>query len=176
MTRDSRKRTPMGGPFMRERRGSGPEKQQPKDNPCRPVGRNWKSKLTTWSLWRETTGTWTPGIWLGKLDRLESKGYPNTINGKCEVVQFITSLDRKTCVLPTADRNSADVVDRLLMHLRIKGNGRKVEAIKNWQHKKSCNFYFWVHNYKPNFDIKKLNHCSIRISLAIVTFLWKAEH
>ncbi len=38
-TRDSRKRTPMGGPPMRERRGSGPEKrQQPKNNPWRPVG------------------------------------------------------------------------------------------------------------------------------------------
>ncbi len=36
-TRDSRKRTPMGGPFVRERRGTGPEKQQPKHNPCRPV-------------------------------------------------------------------------------------------------------------------------------------------
>ncbi len=41
MTRDPRKRTPMGGPFMREHRGSGPEKQQPKHNPCRPVGRNF---------------------------------------------------------------------------------------------------------------------------------------
>ncbi len=43
--RDSRKRTRMGGPFMRERRGSGPEKQQPKHNPCRPVGRNWKEPI-----------------------------------------------------------------------------------------------------------------------------------
>ena len=43
MTRDSRKWTPMGGPFMRERRGSGPEKQQPKHNPCRPEGRKWNT-------------------------------------------------------------------------------------------------------------------------------------
>ncbi len=47
-TRDSRKWTPMGGPFMRERRGSGPEKLQPKHNPCRPVGRNWKEPIL-WS-------------------------------------------------------------------------------------------------------------------------------
>ncbi len=44
-TRDSRKRTPMGGPFMREHRASGSEKQQPKHNPCRPVGRNWKEPI-----------------------------------------------------------------------------------------------------------------------------------
>ena len=41
-TRDSLKQTLKSGPFVRERRGSGPEKQQPKHNPCRPVGRNWK--------------------------------------------------------------------------------------------------------------------------------------
>ncbi len=35
----------MGGPFARERRGSGPEKLQPKHNPCRPVGRNWKEPI-----------------------------------------------------------------------------------------------------------------------------------
>ena len=47
-TRDSRKRTPVDGPFMKERRGRGPEKQQPKHNLCRPVGRNWKGpNLTT---------------------------------------------------------------------------------------------------------------------------------
>ena len=44
-TRDSQKRTPMGGPFTRECRGSGPEKQQSKHNPCRPVGRNWKEPI-----------------------------------------------------------------------------------------------------------------------------------
>ncbi len=41
-TRDSPKRTPKSGPFVRERRGSGHAKQKPKHNPCRPVGRNWK--------------------------------------------------------------------------------------------------------------------------------------
>ncbi len=45
MIRDSRKWTPMGGLFIRERRGSGPEKQQPKHNPCRPVGSNWKEPI-----------------------------------------------------------------------------------------------------------------------------------
>ncbi len=35
----------MGGPFIRERRGSGPEKQQSKHNPCRPVGRNWRKPI-----------------------------------------------------------------------------------------------------------------------------------
>ncbi len=44
-TMDSRKRTPMGGPFVRERRGSVPEKQQPKHNPCKPIGRNWKEPI-----------------------------------------------------------------------------------------------------------------------------------
>ncbi len=33
------------GPFVRERRGSGPAKQMPKHNPCRPVGRNWKAPI-----------------------------------------------------------------------------------------------------------------------------------
>ncbi len=55
---------PMGGPFTRERRGSGPEKQQPKHNPCRPVGRNWKEPILLHNdhvtLWWEITGTWTP--------------------------------------------------------------------------------------------------------------------
>ena len=41
-TRNSPKRTLKSGPFVRVRRGSGPEKQQPKHNPCRTVGRNWK--------------------------------------------------------------------------------------------------------------------------------------
>ncbi len=41
-TRDSQKRTLNSGPCVRERRGSGPAKQKPKHNPCRPVGRNWK--------------------------------------------------------------------------------------------------------------------------------------
>ncbi len=77
-TRDTRKRTPMGGPFVRERRGSGPEKQQPKHNPCRPVGRNWKEpifigdyvtrpvigpKMTTWSQRREKSGTCLQCVW-----------------------------------------------------------------------------------------------------------------
>ena len=44
-TRDSPKRTLKSGPFVRECRGSGPEKQQPKHNPCRPVGRNWKEPI-----------------------------------------------------------------------------------------------------------------------------------
>ncbi len=43
-TRDSPKRTLKSGPFVRERRGSGPAKQKPKHNPCRPVVRNWKTK------------------------------------------------------------------------------------------------------------------------------------
>ncbi len=43
--RYSRKRTPVGGPFIREHRGSGPEKQKPKHNPCWPVGRDWKKPL-----------------------------------------------------------------------------------------------------------------------------------
>ncbi len=58
------------GPFVRECRGSGPEKQKPKYNPSRPVGRNWKvrklhNEACDWSkndhvtLWREITGTWT---------------------------------------------------------------------------------------------------------------------
>ncbi len=46
-TRDSRKRTPMGGSFVRKRRGSVPEKQQPKHNPCRPVG-VWQRSV--WSV------------------------------------------------------------------------------------------------------------------------------
>ncbi len=40
--RDSRKWTPMGGPSLRERRGSGPEKQQPKHNPCRRSQLYWQ--------------------------------------------------------------------------------------------------------------------------------------
>ncbi len=44
-TRDSPKRTLKSGPFVRERRGSSPEKKQPKHNPCRPVGRNWKEPI-----------------------------------------------------------------------------------------------------------------------------------
>ncbi len=48
-TSDSRKWTPIGGPFARERRGSRPEKQQPKHNPCRPVGRNCRSLATSGS-------------------------------------------------------------------------------------------------------------------------------
>ncbi len=44
-TRDSLKRTLKSGPFVRERRGSRPEKQQPKHNPCRLVGRNWKDHV-----------------------------------------------------------------------------------------------------------------------------------
>ena len=34
----------MGGPFVRERRESGPEKQQPKHNPCRPVGKTYVTR------------------------------------------------------------------------------------------------------------------------------------
>ena len=45
MTRDSRKRTPIGGPFIRERRESGPEKQQPNHNPCWPEGRNQRKPI-----------------------------------------------------------------------------------------------------------------------------------
>ncbi len=53
-TRDSRKQTLMDGPFARERRGSGPEKQQPKHNPCRPVGSNWNSSIQICvSIWIE---------------------------------------------------------------------------------------------------------------------------
>ncbi len=74
-TMDSRKWTPMGGPFMRERRGSGPEKQQPKHNPCRPVGRNWKNQAPAYSVSDK-----------GPYDRLESTRYPNTINGQYAVV------------------------------------------------------------------------------------------
>ncbi len=69
-TRDSPKRTLKSGPFVRERRGSGPEKQQPKHNPCRPAG----SKAPGHRVYGK-----------GPYDRLESKGYPNTINGKYEV-------------------------------------------------------------------------------------------
>ncbi len=39
-TRNSPKRTLKSGPFVRERRGSEPEKQQPKHNPCGPLGPN----------------------------------------------------------------------------------------------------------------------------------------
>ncbi len=45
MSRDYRKGTPMGGPVIRERRGSGPEKQKPKHNSCWPVGRNWRKPI-----------------------------------------------------------------------------------------------------------------------------------
>ena len=48
----------MGGSYMRERRGSGPENQAP-----------------AYSVSDK-----------GPYDRLESKWYPNTINGKYEVV------------------------------------------------------------------------------------------
>ncbi len=44
-TRDSLKQTLKSGPFVRERRGSGPEKQQPKYNPCRPVRSNWQEPM-----------------------------------------------------------------------------------------------------------------------------------
>ncbi len=40
--RDSPKWTLMSGPCDRVRRGSGPAKQKPKHDPCRPVCRNWK--------------------------------------------------------------------------------------------------------------------------------------
>ncbi len=68
MTRDSRKWTPMGGPFVRECRGSGLEKQQPKHNPCRPVGRNWNNACDWSKPWaREKSGTclqcWQRSIW-----------------------------------------------------------------------------------------------------------------
>ncbi len=75
--RDSLKRTPMGGPFSTERRGSGPEKQQPKHNPCWPVGRNWRKPivltsgragkirhLLTVCLTKVHTIGWNPnGVW-----------------------------------------------------------------------------------------------------------------
>ncbi len=83
----------MGGPFMMERRGSGPEKQQPKHNPCRPVGRNWKEPILL-----AIGPNWPRDLKYGKYqapaysvsdkgphDQLESKWYPNTINGKYEV-------------------------------------------------------------------------------------------
>ncbi len=86
-TRDSQKRTPMRGPFMRECRGSGPEKQQPKYNPCRPVGRNWKEPILlvqTWPHDLERGKNQAPAYSVsekGPYDRLESKWYPNTTNG-----------------------------------------------------------------------------------------------
>ena len=43
--RDSPKWTLKSGPYVRERRGSRPKKQQPKHNPCRPLGRNWKEPI-----------------------------------------------------------------------------------------------------------------------------------
>ncbi len=96
-TRDSPKRTLKSRVFVWERRGSGPEKQKAKHNPCRPVGRNWKEpifigswfKLKTWPQWWEKTGTWTQGVWQRSIYRMESKGYRNTINGKYEVVYGI---------------------------------------------------------------------------------------
>ncbi len=45
MTGDSRSWPPKGGPTIRERRGSGPEQQKPKHNPCWPVGRNWRKPI-----------------------------------------------------------------------------------------------------------------------------------
>ncbi len=57
MTRDSRNR--VGGPSFREWRGRGPEKQQPKHNPCWPIGRNWRKPivLTTDHVTLATSGS-----------------------------------------------------------------------------------------------------------------------
>ncbi len=69
MIRDSRKRTPMGGPFVMERRGSWPEKQQPKRNPCRPVGRNWRKPLPGG---REKSGTCLQCVWQRLIRSVET--------------------------------------------------------------------------------------------------------
>ncbi len=47
-TRDSTKRTLKSGPFVRERRGSGPAKQKPKHNPCGNTG-NTKVHRIVWN-------------------------------------------------------------------------------------------------------------------------------
>ncbi len=90
MTRDSRKWTPMCGPFIRERRKSGPEKQQPKHNPCWPVSFNAKvdlvdlcnnacdwSNLTKWP-WplpgaREKSGTCLQCVWQRPIRSVETQ-------------------------------------------------------------------------------------------------------
>ncbi len=57
-TSDSLKRTLKSGPCVRERRRSGPAKQKPKHNPCRPVGRNWK--VQKWSCDPVAGNHWDP--------------------------------------------------------------------------------------------------------------------
>ncbi len=103
MTRDSPKWTLKSGPCDRERRGSGPAKQKPNHNPCRPVGRIWKVPL-----WREITGTWTPEC-LARADLivLNPKGIPKRSSKMRSGIVHHKS-DRKSCVLPTADRNNKD--------------------------------------------------------------------
>ncbi len=88
MTRDSWKRTPMGGLFMRERRGSGPEKQPPKHNPCIPVGRNWIGPIWTCDPghFRERGKNQAPAYSVsdkGLRDRLKPEWFFNSIHDIC---------------------------------------------------------------------------------------------
>ncbi len=146
-------RTLESGPCDRERRGSDPAKQKPRHNPCRPVGR---SKLTTWSLWREITGTWTPeapilklttwslwreitGTWTpecpARADLIvwNPKGIPKRSSKMWRGIVHHKS-ERKSCVLPTADRNSHHFYNAplppALMSIYSERNGKKKRAEK----------------------------------------------
>ncbi len=125
--------TPRNGPlrldhYDRERRGSGPAKQKPKHNPCRPVGRNWKVPImTTWPSWREITGTWTPEC-LARADLIGwiPKGIPKRLSKMWSGIVHHKS-DRKSCVLPTADRN---IVLRLNCYCAIRVKAREYHTYR----------------------------------------------
>ncbi len=102
-TRDSPKRTMKSGPFVMERRGSGPAKQKPKHNPCRPVG----PKMTTWPCVAGNHRHLNTEC-LARVNLIVSnpKGIPTR---SMENMKWYSPSQVSTAkhVLPTADRNSS---------------------------------------------------------------------
>ncbi len=109
-TRDSPKWTLESGPCDREGRGSGPAKQKPKHNPCRPEGRIWKVPMligmTTWPFWREPHAPGHLSVWLGMTWSVEIQRVSQKWPSKMRSGIVHHKSDRKSCVLPTADRNT----------------------------------------------------------------------
>ncbi len=77
MTRDSRSRPPKGGPIIRECRGSGPEKQKPKHNPCWPRGRNWRKPIVL-TIWPRHPGHFR------ELGKNQAPAYSVSDKGSCD--------------------------------------------------------------------------------------------